>query len=163
LIGRISAARGHLVLVGTPGEVVDELQRWFEDGTADGFNILAPILPQGLEDVIELVVPELQRRGLFRLDYEGTTLRDHLGLKHPAPAAETADTILPEGHPDERHDCARRPSPLDHSATDAPATEAQAPALRLLRLAGIGMPLAAVEVPLSTYVPPSMPAPSAST
>jgi FMN-dependent oxidoreductase (nitrilotriacetate monooxygenase family) len=85
LVGRISAARGHLVLVGTPDAVVDELQRWFEEGAADGFNILAPILPQGLDDVIELVVPELQRRGLFRRDYAGTTLRDHLGLKRPVP------------------------------------------------------------------------------
>jgi FMN-dependent oxidoreductase (nitrilotriacetate monooxygenase family) len=83
LVARMAAARGHLVLVGTPAEVVDELQAWFEDGAADGFNILAPTFPQGLDDVIEQVLPELRRRGLFRHEYEGTTLREHLGLKRP--------------------------------------------------------------------------------
>ncbi len=83
LVARMSAARGHLVLVGTPVEVVDELQAWFEDGAADGFNILAPTFPQGFDDIIELVLPELRRRGLFRTEYEGATLRDHLGLKRP--------------------------------------------------------------------------------
>ena len=87
LVGRLSAARGHLVLVGTPVEIVDELQAWFEDGAADGFNILAPIFPDVLDDIIEHVLPELRRRGLFRTEYEGTTLRDHLGLKRPAPPA----------------------------------------------------------------------------
>jgi len=84
MVGRMSAARGHLVLVGTPGEIVDELEAWFREGAADGFNIMAPILPQGLDDVIDLVLPELRRRGLFRDDYAGTTLRDHLGLERPA-------------------------------------------------------------------------------
>jgi len=83
LVSRMSAARGHLVLVGTPEEIVDELQAWFEDGAADGFNILAPIFPQGLDDVIELVLPELRRRGLFRSEYEGATLRENLGLARP--------------------------------------------------------------------------------
>jgi len=86
LVGRLSAARGHLVLIGTPTDISDELQAWFEDGAADGFNILAPIFPQGLDDVIELVLPELRRRGLFREDYEGTTLRENLGLARPHPA-----------------------------------------------------------------------------
>lgn len=91
LVGRLSAARGHLVLVGTPVEIVDELQAWFEDGAADGFNILAPILPQGLDDFIELVLPELRRRGLFREDYTGATLRDHLGLARPARSEPATD------------------------------------------------------------------------
>jgi hypothetical protein len=86
LVSRMSAARGHLVLVGTPAEVVDELQAWFEDGAADGFNILAPIFPAGLDDVIELVLPELRRRGLFRREYEGKTLRENLGWRALAPA-----------------------------------------------------------------------------
>lgn len=84
LVSRMSAARGHLVLVGTPVEVVDQLEEWFESGAADGFNILAPIFPQGLDDVIELVLPELRRRGLFRYEYEGRTLRENLGLARPA-------------------------------------------------------------------------------
>lgn len=85
LVGRISAARGHLVLVGTPADIADELQQWFESGAADGFNLLPPIFPQGLDDIIELLLPELRRRGLFREHYSGTTLRDHLGLSRPAP------------------------------------------------------------------------------
>jgi len=87
LVGRLSAARGHLVLVGTASEIVDELQAWFEDGAADGFNILAPIFPQGLDDIIEHILPELRRRGLFRTEYEGKTLRENLGLKRPERVA----------------------------------------------------------------------------
>lgn len=93
LVGRLSAARGHLVLVGTPAEVVDELQAWFEDGAADGFNILAPIFPDGFDDIVDLVLPELRRRGLFRSEYEGTTLREHLGLARPQPQRTTARPV----------------------------------------------------------------------
>ena len=90
LVGRLSAARGHLVLVGTASEVVDELQAWFEDGAADGFNILSPIFPQGFDDIIEHVLPELRRRGLFRTEYEGKTLRENLGLKRPQPQRQAS-------------------------------------------------------------------------
>ncbi|MFV3371329.1 LLM class flavin-dependent oxidoreductase [Pseudomonas sp. NY15435] len=81
---RIAGGRGHYSLIGTPTQIADELQAWFEGGAADGFNVLVPHLPCGLEDVANFVVPELQRRGLFRRDYSGSTLRDHLGLKRPA-------------------------------------------------------------------------------
>lgn len=81
---RIAGGRGHYSLIGTPTQIADELQAWFEGGAADGFNVLVPHLPAGLEDVARHVVPELQRRGLFRRDYSGSTLRDHLGLKRPA-------------------------------------------------------------------------------
>ncbi|KPX06158.1 LLM class flavin-dependent oxidoreductase [Pseudomonas syringae pv. coryli] len=81
---RIAGGRGHYSLIGTPEQVADELQRWFEQGAADGFNVLVPHLPGGLEDVAQLLVPELQRRGLFRTEYEGTTLRENLGLQRPA-------------------------------------------------------------------------------
>jgi FMN-dependent oxidoreductase (nitrilotriacetate monooxygenase family) len=81
---RIAGARGHLQVVGTPTLIADQLQQWFEEGGADGFNIMSPVLPGGLKDFVELVLPELQRRGLFREDYEGTTLREHLGLARPA-------------------------------------------------------------------------------
>ncbi|WP_122573939.1 LLM class flavin-dependent oxidoreductase [Pseudomonas viridiflava] len=80
---RIAGGRGHYSLIGTPEQVADELQRWFEQGAADGFNVLVPHLPGGLEDVARLLVPELQRRGLFRTEYEGTTLRGNLGLQRP--------------------------------------------------------------------------------
>lgn len=81
---RIAGGRGHYSLIGTPEQLADELQRWFEQGAADGFNVLVPHLPGGLEDVARLLVPELQRRGLFRTEYEGTTLRENLGLQRPA-------------------------------------------------------------------------------
>jgi FMN-dependent oxidoreductase (nitrilotriacetate monooxygenase family) len=77
---RIAGGRGHLTLIGTAKQIADELQAWFEQGAADGFNVMPPVLPTGLEDFATLVVPELQRRGLFRTRYEGATLRDRLGL-----------------------------------------------------------------------------------
>lgn len=80
---RIAGARGHWQVVGTPTDIADTLEERFENYGADGFNIMAPIMPGGLADFIELVVPELRRRGLFRHEYEGTTLRENLGLKRP--------------------------------------------------------------------------------
>ena len=74
---------GGLEFAGTAGEIADTMQAWLETGAADGFNIMFPTVPAGLDDFVELVVPELQRRGIFRRDYEGTTLRDHLGLPRP--------------------------------------------------------------------------------
>jgi alkanesulfonate monooxygenase SsuD/methylene tetrahydromethanopterin reductase-like flavin-dependent oxidoreductase (luciferase family) len=81
---RIAGARGHQQVVGTPASIADQLQQWFEEEGADGFNIMSPWLPGGLTEFAELVVPELQRRGLFRTEYEGTTLRENLGLPRPA-------------------------------------------------------------------------------
>jgi FMN-dependent oxidoreductase (nitrilotriacetate monooxygenase family) len=75
-----AAARGHWVLCGSAERIADMLQHWFEEYAADGFNVMPPYFHEGFEDFIELVVPILQQRGLFRADYEGTTLRDHLGL-----------------------------------------------------------------------------------
>jgi FMN-dependent oxidoreductase (nitrilotriacetate monooxygenase family) len=72
-----------LGMVGTPATIADEMQAWLEAGASDGFNIMVSDVPQGLEDFTRKVVPELQRRGLFRTAYEGTTLRDHLGLPRP--------------------------------------------------------------------------------
>ncbi len=72
-----------LAMVGTPETIADEMQAWLEAGASDGFNIMVSDVPRGLEDFTRKVVPELQRRGLFRTDYEGTTLRDHLGLPRP--------------------------------------------------------------------------------
>jgi alkanesulfonate monooxygenase len=69
--------------VGTPEQIVNQLQEWFENEAADGFNILPPSTPAGLNDFVNLIVPELQRRGLFRTEYEGSTLRENLGLKRP--------------------------------------------------------------------------------
>lgn len=80
---RLAGARGHRVVVGSPEKIADEIQSWFENEGADGFNVMPPVLPESLRDFVELVVPELQRRGLFRTEYEGRTLRENLGLKRP--------------------------------------------------------------------------------
>jgi alkanesulfonate monooxygenase SsuD/methylene tetrahydromethanopterin reductase-like flavin-dependent oxidoreductase (luciferase family) len=84
---RIAGGRGHLSVVGTAQQVADTMQEWFDNGAADGFNIMAADLPDGLRRFSELVVPELQRRGLFRTAYRGTTLREHLGLRRPVRAS----------------------------------------------------------------------------
>jgi FMN-dependent oxidoreductase (nitrilotriacetate monooxygenase family) len=72
-----------LAFVGTPETIADQFAIWLAEDAADGFTVCLPFLPQGLDDVAERLVPELQRRGLFRKDYEGTTLREHLGLPRP--------------------------------------------------------------------------------
>jgi alkanesulfonate monooxygenase SsuD/methylene tetrahydromethanopterin reductase-like flavin-dependent oxidoreductase (luciferase family) len=79
----IAGARGHWQLVGTAEQIADQLEERFRLGGADGFNIMAPYLPGGLEDFVDLVIPELRRRGLFRMEYEGRTLRENLGLPFP--------------------------------------------------------------------------------
>ncbi len=72
-----------LAFVGTPETIADQMKEWLAERGSDGFNVVFPYLPQGLDDVVDRLVPELQRRGIFRQDYEGTTLREHLGLPRP--------------------------------------------------------------------------------
>jgi N-acetyl-S-(2-succino)cysteine monooxygenase len=79
----VAGGRGHRFILGTPQSIADQLEDWFVNYGADGFNIMPPYLPDGLTDFVDLVVPELQRRGLFRTEYEGTTLRENLGLERP--------------------------------------------------------------------------------
>ncbi|MEV6648540.1 LLM class flavin-dependent oxidoreductase [Amycolatopsis sp. NPDC051371] len=83
LLERLAGGRGHRVFAGTPVQVADELEAWFTGGAADGFNVMPPTLPGGLDDFVDLVVPELRRRGLFRTEYSGTTLREHYSLARP--------------------------------------------------------------------------------
>ena len=83
LTQRFASSRGHYSIVGTPAEVVDEMERWFAGAACDGFNVLPPYYPGGLDDFVAMVVPELQRRGLYRTAYEGPTLRDVLELPRP--------------------------------------------------------------------------------
>jgi N-acetyl-S-(2-succino)cysteine monooxygenase len=83
LYQRFVASRGHCLVVGTPSDVADLMSEWFTTGAADGFNFMAPYFPGGLDDFVALVIPELQRRGLYRTRYEGSTLRDNLGLRLP--------------------------------------------------------------------------------
>ena len=86
-VGRMYANRYEGEFVGTADGVTDKMQEWFESGACDGFMVCAPWQPGGFEDFVRLVVPKLQERGLFRKDYTGTTLRDHLGLERPAHGA----------------------------------------------------------------------------
>lgn len=79
----IAGARGHRQILGTPEQIADQLEDWFVNGGADGFNIMPPWLPGGLDEFVDLVIPELQRRGLFRTEYEAGTLRENLGLPRP--------------------------------------------------------------------------------
>ncbi len=72
-----------LAMVGTPQTIADEMEAWLSEEGSDGFNIMFPYLPAGLDDFVDKVVPELQRRGLFRKEYEGRTLRENLGLPRP--------------------------------------------------------------------------------
>ncbi len=81
---RSAAAKHHWTLIGSVRQVCDQLEDWFTAGAADGFNILARNVPDGITDLTDKIVPELQRRGLFRTEYQGNTLRDHLGLQRPA-------------------------------------------------------------------------------
>jgi alkanesulfonate monooxygenase len=82
-LAQLVGGYGGLRMVGTPGEIADTMQEWLEAEASDGFNIMFPTVPAGLDEFVDLVVPELQRRGLFRRAYEGATLREHLGLKRP--------------------------------------------------------------------------------
>jgi len=85
LIGRLGGGRGHRTFTGTPEQVADAIQSWFESGAADGFNIMPAALPSGLELFVEHVVPILRARGLFRSEYvPGQTLRERYGLPRPA-------------------------------------------------------------------------------
>ncbi|WP_424138849.1 LLM class flavin-dependent oxidoreductase [Roseomonas chloroacetimidivorans] len=83
LLSYLAGARGHFTTVGTPEQIADLIEEWFQDGAADGFNLMPPVLPSMLDIFIDEVVPILQRRGLFRTAYEGTTLRDHLDVPRP--------------------------------------------------------------------------------
>ncbi|MGL3213627.1 LLM class flavin-dependent oxidoreductase [Bradyrhizobium sp. BR 1433] len=83
LVQRLAGARGHWVIAGPPEKIADNIQTWFENGAADGFNVMPPWLPGGFDIFAEQVVPILRKRGLFRDEYSGTTLRDHYGLSRP--------------------------------------------------------------------------------
>jgi FMN-dependent oxidoreductase (nitrilotriacetate monooxygenase family) len=77
---RMAVTRGHFFVLGTATQIADQLEEWFTGGAADGFNLMLPSFPDSLDAFVRHVIPELQRRGLFRSEYEGVTLRDNLGL-----------------------------------------------------------------------------------
>jgi FMN-dependent oxidoreductase (nitrilotriacetate monooxygenase family) len=82
-LAQIAGGYGGNAFTGTPQTIADEMEAWLETNACDGFNVMFPYVPGGLDEFVDRVVPELQRRGLFRKEYEGTTLRDHLGLPRP--------------------------------------------------------------------------------
>ncbi|MFH5182622.1 LLM class flavin-dependent oxidoreductase [Paenibacillus sp. TAB 01] len=84
LITHLAGARGHLTFTGTPMQLADVVERWFRGHAADGFNVMPPIFPSGLNIFVDKVIPELQNRGLYRTSYEAPTLRGNLGLARPA-------------------------------------------------------------------------------
>ncbi len=86
----IAGGNGHRMVIGTPADIADAMEDWFHNEAADGFNILPTWLPGGLDEVVDMVVPELQRRGLYRKSYEGPTLRENLGLAWPEHSAVAA-------------------------------------------------------------------------
>jgi FMN-dependent oxidoreductase (nitrilotriacetate monooxygenase family) len=110
LYKRVVGQRGHRTVCGTPAEIADALESWFAAGACDGFNIMPLTFPHGLDDIVDHVIPELQRRGLFRTEYEGRTLRENLGLPIPTNArhastpreeAAAARRSVTDPHPDE--------------------------------------------------------------
>ncbi len=84
VLAKLAGARGHYVFAGTPEQTADFMESWLNEGCADGFNLMPPVLPEMLDVFIAEVVPILQKRGLFRTEYTGTTLREHYGLDRPA-------------------------------------------------------------------------------
>jgi FMN-dependent oxidoreductase (nitrilotriacetate monooxygenase family) len=83
LLRRLGGGAGHRIVTGTPEQIADAIVDWVDKGVADGFNLMPDVLPSGFDDFVDHVVPELQRRGVFRTDYDSTTLRGHLGLAAP--------------------------------------------------------------------------------
>ena len=84
LVKAVLASRGHQTVTGSPERIADYLQAWLKAGAADGFTVAPPVVPDGLRDFVDHVVPILCARGLFRREYTGRTLRDHLGIPVPA-------------------------------------------------------------------------------
>ncbi|WOC11438.1 LLM class flavin-dependent oxidoreductase [Gordonia sp. MP11Mi] len=94
LLTKLSGGGGHRIVVGTPEQIADDIELWFRAGAADGFNVMPDVLPSGFDAFVDHVVPELQRRGLFRTDYDSTTLRGHLGLGLPPVRAYDSDLLV---------------------------------------------------------------------
>lgn len=92
---RFAAARGHLMLRGTPSSIADRLEQWFKNRACDGFIFMPVYLPGALDDFVDQVIPELQRRGLVRREYATRTLREHLGLRRPSSVFAEPRAVRP--------------------------------------------------------------------
>jgi alkanesulfonate monooxygenase SsuD/methylene tetrahydromethanopterin reductase-like flavin-dependent oxidoreductase (luciferase family) len=103
LLHALGGGAGHRIVVGTPEQIADDIERWYRAGAADGFNVMPDALPSGFDQFVDHVIPELQRRGLFRTEYQGTTLRQHLNLPgQPVarpPERRDAPVLAAVGHP----------------------------------------------------------------
>jgi alkanesulfonate monooxygenase SsuD/methylene tetrahydromethanopterin reductase-like flavin-dependent oxidoreductase (luciferase family) len=104
---RVAGARAKAVVRGSPQHVADYMEEWFRKEGCDGFNVMPPFLPGGLDDFVELVLPELRRRGLFRTEYEGGTLRENLGLKRPASRYAKSAALMERAKPMPKTDDAK--------------------------------------------------------
>jgi alkanesulfonate monooxygenase len=93
---RSAAAKHHWTLIGSVKQVADELESWFLEGAADGFNVLPSDVPGAINTLVDKLVPELQRRGLFHTEYEGKTLRESLGLRRPADRSRREEAMTNE-------------------------------------------------------------------
>jgi len=93
---RVAPNIGHVAFKGTPMQIADQMEDWFRDRACDGFNLDMPVLPRCLEDFVALVVPELQRRGIHRTEYPGTTLRETMGLPRPPRIVRTTKEMAAE-------------------------------------------------------------------
>jgi len=96
LYQHVAGARGHLQVNGTAKDVADVMEQWVAEKACDGFNVMPPVFPDSLVDFVDHVIPELQRRGLFRTQYEASTLRGNLGLTRPPWSAEGIVKRTPE-------------------------------------------------------------------
>jgi alkanesulfonate monooxygenase SsuD/methylene tetrahydromethanopterin reductase-like flavin-dependent oxidoreductase (luciferase family) len=96
LYQRYGGARGQQTLIGTPEQIADHMEHWFVESGVDGFLIQPAYSPGGFRDFVDMVVPELQRRGVFRKEYEGRTLRENLGLPRPPSRYETSVEVAAE-------------------------------------------------------------------
>jgi hypothetical protein len=83
----------HRLVVGAPEQIADTMEHWADEGAADGYNIMCDVFPSGLAAFVDHVVPELQRRGRFRREYTGATLRDHYGLPRPQNRFAKPDAV----------------------------------------------------------------------
>jgi FMN-dependent oxidoreductase (nitrilotriacetate monooxygenase family) len=117
LVLRFRVARGHVQAIGSVKTVADLIEQWFVERGADGFNVVPPYLPGGLVDFANLVVPELQRRGIFRKEYEGITLRENIGLDRPANPFSVSSSP-PRSTTTEQHTIARSPA-SKHADSDS--------------------------------------------
>ena len=99
LYKRFAGARGHATVIGSTTDVVDHMEQWFEERACDGFNMMPPLYPRDLQRFIDLIMPEMQRRGLYRSHYQGRTLREHLGIKRPAWPVERVQKKVVETLP----------------------------------------------------------------